>query len=72
MPAMETHDLTLGPQANGVWLHPWEFDAAEFETGWRYELINGVLAVNPPPSIKERDPNEELGRRLRNYQESHP
>jgi Uma2 family endonuclease len=52
-------------------LTPWEFDAAEFEPGWRYELINGVLIVNPPPSVKERDPNEELGRWLRNYQETH-
>ena len=72
MPTVERDVLKLGPQSNGLLLNPWEFDAAEFEPGWRYELINGVLTVNPPPSIKERDPNEELGRWLRNYQESHP
>jgi Uma2 family endonuclease len=72
MPTVTMKALTLGPHANGLLLNPWEFDAAEFEPGWRYELINGVLTVNPPPSIQERDPNEELGRRLRNYQESHP
>jgi Uma2 family endonuclease len=72
MPTAETEALTLGPQSNGLLLNPWEFDAAEFEPGWRYELINGVLTVNPPPSIQERDPNEELGRWLRNYQQSHP
>lgn len=64
--------LELGPQSNGVQLAPWEFDAATFEPGWRYELINGVLIVSPPPSRQERDPNEELGRLLRNYQEQHP
>ena len=71
MAAVVTRALQLGPLANGMSLTPWEFDAAEFEPGWRYELINGVLIVNPPPSVKERDPNEELGRWLRNYQETH-
>jgi Uma2 family endonuclease len=50
----------------------WEFDVADFEEGWRYELVNGVLIVNPPPSLAERDPNEELGHWLRNYRETHP
>ena len=72
MATVELEVLQLGPQSNGMSLSPWEFDAAEFEPGWRYELVNGVLIVNPPPSLKERDPNEELGRWLRNYQESHP
>jgi len=49
-----------------------EFDRARFEEGWRYELINGVLVVSPIPARNERDPNEELGRWLRNYHESHP
>ena len=53
-------------------LSPWEFDGADFEPGWRYELVYGVLIVNPVPLLEERDPNEELGRWLRNYQESHP
>src|SRR6266702_2606958 len=46
---------------------PREFDRAEFEEGWRYELINGRLIVSPVPLENERDPNEELGRFLRNY-----
>jgi Uma2 family endonuclease len=71
MATVETDVLKLGPHSNGLLLTPWEFDAADFEPGWRYELVNGVLTVNPPPSLKERDPNEELGRWLRNYQESH-
>jgi len=72
MPSSETETRELGPQSNGLLLNPWEFDAADFEPGWRYELINGVLTVNPPPSIKERDPNEALGHWLRTYQETHP
>jgi Uma2 family endonuclease len=68
----ELCDLRLGPDCCGVLLTPEEFDAAEYEPGWRYELIHGVLVVSPAPLRKERDPNEELGRWLRNYQESHP
>lgn len=72
MATVESEVLQLGPDSNGTLLCPWEFDAADFEPGWRYELVNGVLIVNPPPLLGERDPNEELGRWLRNYQESHP
>jgi Uma2 family endonuclease len=49
-----------------------EFEEADFELGYRYELIHGVLVVTPPPLEEERDANEELGRWLRNYQELHP
>lgn len=68
----EVPRLRLAPNSSGVSLTPEEFDAAEFEEGWRYELIHGVLVVSPPPLRKERDPNEELGHWLRKYQESHP
>ncbi len=64
--------LMLGPSSAGSLLTPQEFDAAEFEEGWRYELIHGVLVVSPWPLRKERDPNEELGHWLRAYQENHP
>ncbi len=69
---LEPPALRLGPQSNGVLLTPEEFDAAQFEEGWRYELIRGVLIASPVPLREERDPNEELGRWLRNYQENHP
>lgn len=72
MATAETRVLQLGRHSNGMLLSPWEFDAADFEPGWRYELVHGVLVVNPAPLLEERDPNEELGRWLRNYQESHP
>lgn len=64
--------LNLGPRSNGLQLSPWEFDTADFELGWRYELINGVLIVNPSPLRHERDPNEELGHWLRSYQQGNP
>lgn len=64
--------IRLGPHSAGLLLPPEEFDRARFQEGWRYELINGVLVVSPHPLRKERDPNEELGRWLRNDQESHP
>ncbi len=68
----KTRRLRLGPRSAGVLLTTEEFDRARFVAGWRYELINEVLVVSPIPSLNERDPNEELGRWLRNYQESHP
>jgi hypothetical protein len=67
--AIKRAKRTIGPQCNGVLMTPSEFDRADFEDGWRYELISGVLIVSPIPSLSERDPNEELGRWLRNYQE---
>jgi len=54
--------LRLGPHSNGMSLSPWEFGLRLSSTqDWRYESVNGVLIVNPPPSLEERDPNEELG-----------
>lgn len=62
----------IGPYAAGIQVDPGEFDRAEFEEGWRYELIHGVLVVSPIPLEAERDPNEELGYFLRHYQKTHP
>ncbi len=72
MSTVEKATLVLGIESNGTQLSSVEFDAAEFDPDWRYELVNGVVIVNPPPLLVERDPNEELGRLLRNYQEFHP
>jgi Uma2 family endonuclease len=62
----------LGPDSAGARLTPRQYDRAEFEEGWRYELINGVLVVSPIPCEQESDPNEDLGHLLRGYQETHP
>ena len=64
--------LRFGPESNGILLTAREFDMADFEDGWRYELVNGVLIVTPIPLENEADPNEELGHWLRSYRDSHP
>jgi Uma2 family endonuclease len=61
----------FGPDSAGIMMAPREFDQADFEDGWRYELIDGRLIVSPIPSEAESDPNEELGAWLRFYRSSH-
>lgn len=68
----EIQSIPLGPLDAGLPLTLDEFDAAEFEEGYRYELVHGVLIVTPPALEEERDANEDLGHSLRNYQDSHP
>jgi len=60
MASVETSILKLGQHSNGMLLTPWEFDSADFEEGWRYELVNGVLVVNAAPLRNERDANGEF------------
>jgi Uma2 family endonuclease len=65
----------LGPELNGALMTPEEFDAIDYddcEEGWRYELINGVLVVNPPPLDAQVGPNEHLGVLLYLYSQEHP
>ena len=62
----------VGIACAGIRMTDEEFDAADFDDEWVYELINGVLVVSPVPGEGEVDPNEELGRMLRNYREQHP
>src|SRR3954453_1106606 len=65
--------LRLGLGLAGTPMTPAEFDAVRHaHPRFRYELINGVLVVSPLPSVAEGDPNEELGRLLRNHQADHP
>ena len=71
--ATPSQALVLGLHHNGIRMTPVEFDAiTEYDDLYRYELIHGVLVVNPFPSHQERDPNEELGHLLRNYRDDHP
>ena len=69
---LDKRSRVFGPYSTGTLMTPREFDRAEFEEGWRYELINGRLIVSPIPLENERDPNEELGRALRNYGDTPP
>ncbi|WP_425616983.1 Uma2 family endonuclease [Anatilimnocola sp. NA78] len=50
-----------------------EFESMEdFEDGYRFELINGVVIVTPPASDAEMDPNGEFEFMLRYYKYHHP
>ena len=60
-----------GPDSNGIMMTPREFDRAKFFEGSRYELINGVLVVSPPPLESQRDPNDERAFWIRAYQYQH-
>jgi Uma2 family endonuclease len=65
--------LVLGPDHNGICMTPEEFDAVtECDELFDYELVHGVLIVNPPPLPEERGPNERLGHLLLTYNDSHP
>lgn len=63
----------IGPEHNGLRLSPEEFDAIDvWDPDYRYELIHGVVVVNPIPLESEVDPNEELGYLLRVYRDDNP
>ena len=52
----------ISPSSAGLQMTPEEFDAiTNYDDRYRYELVHGVLVVNPIPSEAEADPNEELG-----------
>lgn len=70
-----TSAARLGPEANGIVMSPDEFDSWDNEDcdpGFRYELIRGVLVVNPIAAEGEASPNDQLGAWLRAYQQQHP
>jgi Uma2 family endonuclease len=65
--------FVLGPELNGVLMTPEEFDAVEeYDELYVYELIRGVLIVNPIPLPEERGPNGYLEHLLWSYAEDHP
>jgi Uma2 family endonuclease len=65
----------LGLRSSGTLMTPEEFDDLPdyvFTKGLRYELINGVLIVTPPPGNGEVAPNSELGHLVWYYKHYHP
>jgi Uma2 family endonuclease len=65
-------DIVLGPESAGILMTPEEFDAVEdYDECYTYELIHGVLVVNPIPNPEETGPNEFLGHLLWEYQQHH-
>ncbi|MCI0357779.1 MAG: Uma2 family endonuclease [Planctomycetaceae bacterium] len=70
-PPDEQTPLCLHAGSNGILMSVEEFESLteeDCDPRFRYELINGVVVVNPPPGDFEIDANDELGRLLRNYQ----
>jgi Uma2 family endonuclease len=64
--------VVLGPELNGTLMTPEEFDAVEeYDDNYCYELVHGVLIVNPIPLEAEVGPNEMLGYLLLDYQHRH-
>ena len=71
VPAEE--EVVLGLESAGLLMTPEEFDAIEeYDENYTYELVNGVLVVNPIPLPQETGPNELLGHWLLDYQNHHP
>lgn len=62
----------IGPDSAGLRMTPEEFDAIdEFDANLCYELVDGVVVVNPPPSDAQADPNDILGYFLHHYRFTH-
>ena len=65
----------LGLRSSGLPMTPEEFDNLPdyvFTKHLRYELINGVFIVTPPPGNTEMSPNSELGHLVWYYKHYHP
>jgi Uma2 family endonuclease len=69
----EMTKIVLGPDWNGAEMTPEEFDAVEeYDENYCYELIRGVVVVNPIPLGEETGPNEMLGHLLIVYKDDDP
>jgi len=63
----------LGFDSAGLRMSPEEFDAVDaWDRQYRYELVDGVVVVNPLPSDAQADPNELLGFLLSSYRFNNP
>jgi len=63
--------LVLDGDSNGYLMSREQFQALtpeDCDPRFRYDLLNGVVIVSPPPSDGEAGPNDELGFLLRPYQ----
>jgi len=64
--------VRISLESAGLILTPEEFDAIEeCDDNYRYELIDGVLVVNPIADLGEVGPNELLGHLFYAYQQYH-
>jgi len=77
LPSMQggPFDWLLDQSSNGLLMSGDEFARLthdDCDPAFRYELINGVVIVSPPPDDAGQGPNERLGNWLWDYQQRHP
>jgi Uma2 family endonuclease len=64
--------LKIGPQDHGRPLTLEEFESADYDDGYEYELIDGKLIVSPLPNQPENWVQEWLSLQLKLYARDHP
>lgn len=64
--------LKIGPKSDGRPISEWEFDAANFTPGYKYELIDGRIAVSAEPEPQENFLENWIQRKLSVYSDAHP
>lgn len=69
---MATVQLKLGPADHGHALSLDEYEAADYEPGHKYEIIDGRLYVSPQPNLPENFLEEWIGLALRLYAVNNP
>jgi len=73
MPLTSIESQQLGPSSAGLRMSFEEFESHDdFEEGYRFELIHGVLIVTPPPANSEVSSNQTLGYLLQRYRDDNP
>jgi Uma2 family endonuclease len=66
----ERGELVLGPRHHGLAVTDEEFEHAEGEDGYRYELINGVVHVSPAPDPYAQNIADALLLLLKNHRDA--
>lgn len=69
---MSTVQLKLGPADHDRPLSLDDFESADYEPGFRYEIIDGRLYVSPEANFAESVLERWLDRKLSRYSEDHP
>jgi Uma2 family endonuclease len=69
---MATIHLKLGPADHGRALSLDEYESADYEPGFKYEIIDGRLYVSPQPNPPENFLEEWVGLALRLYARANP
>jgi Uma2 family endonuclease len=69
---MATVQLKIGPTDHGRPLSLDDFDDADFDPGFKYEIVDGRVYVAPIASLGENRLENWLRRKLERYAEGHP